>query len=368
MARNSLVPSSQSPGTFLEQVVGPGKGRIVELAEEPVSIGRSEDNKVVIPSGSVSRHHALVVRDTEGNFLIKDNGSKNGISVNGNIVSESGLRDGDVVQMGDFVFRFNDPNSRPLAPPEAAPEAPYVAPEPVAAPGAFSGVAAQAQDAMAQIGLKPTKRGGGRRSNRPLLYGGLLLVGAMVYFMGGDDKPKTTAKSDKADSAAVSTEKPSDKPYMNNLDPKSAQVPQDKTGGLDEPGKTASEVALENLDPNNTTLREAEQNFRKGRREYLAKNYQRAIQSFQAALSFDRQHRLARFYLQLSVAEAEADAMKQMELGVKYFQSLQYDRAIYHFNQVMAMMAHRPQHQMVPKARDYVKKCQDLLRAAEMFP
>lgn len=364
MARHSLVPSSDSPITFLEQVVGPGKGRIVELGVEQVTIGRSEDNNVVIPSGSVSRHHALVVRTTEGNYLIKDNGSKNGISVNGSVVPEATLRDGDVVQLGDFVFRFNDPSSRGAGPVEAPAAIPSV---PVPGPEAAFPSVPQAPDVYGgQIGLKPTKRGG-PRSNRPLLYGGLLLVLAMVYLMGGEETPKTTEKADKPAAAAIG-DKPAEKPYLDNLDPKTAEIPQDRTGGLEEPGKTAAEVALERLDMSNTTLREAEQNFRKGRREYLAKNYQRAIQSFQAALSFDRTHKLARFYLQLSVAESEADANKQMELGVKYFQALQYDRAIYHFNQVAAQLAHRPQHPLIPKARDYVKKSQDLLRAAEMFP
>ena len=40
-------------------------------------------------------------------MTVRDNGSKNGISVNGIRMEEAELKEGDIVQVGDFIFRFN---------------------------------------------------------------------------------------------------------------------------------------------------------------------------------------------------------------------------------------------------------------------
>jgi hypothetical protein len=57
-----------------------------------------------------------------------------------------------------------------------------------------------------------------------------------------------------------------------------------------------------------------------------------------------------------------------MEIGVKYFESLQYQRAIYHFNEVVALLAHRPAEALVKEAEKYIDQCRRRLQAAELFP
>src|SRR5581483_8786214 len=108
--------------------------------------------------------------------------------------------------------------------------------------------------------------------------------------------------------------------------------------------------------------------FRKGRREYLDKNYQRAMDDFTTALTIYRGHELAEKYLQRTYAEAEQAAKSNMEMGVRYFEALQYKRAIYHFNEVMALLAHRPNEPLVKEAEKYVEQAKRRLQAAELFP
>lgn len=69
-------------------------------------LGRALDNDIVVGHSSVSRHHASIVANN-GSFMLRDLGSQNGTFVAGKRVSESALRDGDAVRLGEasFIFR-----------------------------------------------------------------------------------------------------------------------------------------------------------------------------------------------------------------------------------------------------------------------
>lgn len=66
---------------------------------DSLSIGRSSNNSIVIEHPSVSRSHAQIVRDHR-TFRLKDLGSSNGLSVNGQKVDEIVLDDGVSVRLG----------------------------------------------------------------------------------------------------------------------------------------------------------------------------------------------------------------------------------------------------------------------------
>jgi pSer/pThr/pTyr-binding forkhead associated (FHA) protein len=81
----------------------------LELGDGEASIGRSSECSLVLPSGSVSRRHARVVRQGP-NYAIEDLGSSNGTFVNGE--RTEGLRvlkDQDEVKLGSIVGRFVKP-------------------------------------------------------------------------------------------------------------------------------------------------------------------------------------------------------------------------------------------------------------------
>jgi uncharacterized RDD family membrane protein YckC len=88
--------------------------REVTLARDAaLSIGRDPTNDVVLPDAMVSRRHAIV-ESRGGLVYLRDCGSANGCVVNGERVSERGLRDGDVLAIGTvrIVFRA-DPEESP---------------------------------------------------------------------------------------------------------------------------------------------------------------------------------------------------------------------------------------------------------------
>jgi DNA-binding response OmpR family regulator len=72
---------------------------VLDESEAEVTIGRSSDCTITIPVRWVSRVHAIV-RPQQGQFLLEDAGSKNGVFVNGQrVVKPHALADGDIIQL-----------------------------------------------------------------------------------------------------------------------------------------------------------------------------------------------------------------------------------------------------------------------------
>src|SRR4029079_5592044 len=81
-------------GTPAALVLADGRG--VELGEETARIGRLPDCTIPLSDSHASRHHAEV-RRTDAGFVIVDLDSLNGTTVNGVVVHEKTLEDGDVI-------------------------------------------------------------------------------------------------------------------------------------------------------------------------------------------------------------------------------------------------------------------------------
>jgi pSer/pThr/pTyr-binding forkhead associated (FHA) protein len=70
-------------------------------------IGRNAHSEVMLDNIAVSRHHATVVyRSPE--YLVVDEGSQNGLYVNGQLEDTRVLSDGDTIQVGKFELVFNE--------------------------------------------------------------------------------------------------------------------------------------------------------------------------------------------------------------------------------------------------------------------
>jgi pSer/pThr/pTyr-binding forkhead associated (FHA) protein len=93
-------------GTPTISVSGQGINKTFELHKPTMTIGRKENNDIVIPVQTVSGNHAILTNEG-GNWFITDNGSTNGIIVNGNKVSKHILKQGDKIQLGGALITFN---------------------------------------------------------------------------------------------------------------------------------------------------------------------------------------------------------------------------------------------------------------------
>lgn len=70
----------------------------------PVTIGRDARNTIVLPTGRVSRQHALI-EEEGGNLVIVDQGSTNGTFVNNQRQERAILKPGDTIRIGPYELR-----------------------------------------------------------------------------------------------------------------------------------------------------------------------------------------------------------------------------------------------------------------------
>jgi len=80
----------------------------VMLVGESRVLGRKPSCDYAIADPTVSGRHAELSRTAEG-WRIKDLGSRNGTRVNGWLVDERALEEGDIVALGAAVFVFRPP-------------------------------------------------------------------------------------------------------------------------------------------------------------------------------------------------------------------------------------------------------------------
>src|SRR5436190_9876654 len=106
-------------------------GRSHELKTDKTTIGRVEDNTFQIAEPSVSSHHCEVeMRGSD--VLVKDLNSTNGTFVNGEKVTESVLKPGQTLRVGQVEIRLETEGMPAPAPAPASAAAP--APAPASAP------------------------------------------------------------------------------------------------------------------------------------------------------------------------------------------------------------------------------------------
>lgn len=80
-------------------------GRTHELKVDKTTIGRVEDNTFPIIEPSVSSHHCeVLLRGSE--VFVKDLNSTNGTFINGEKISESVLKPGQVLRLGQIEMRL----------------------------------------------------------------------------------------------------------------------------------------------------------------------------------------------------------------------------------------------------------------------
>ena len=119
-------PAPPRPRLLVE--TGDGGSIEVPLGDAALTIGKGSDNELVLTDPSVSRNHATILKEG-GVYRIVDNGSRNGVIVNGVKMADATrvLQNGDVVVLGRTQIRFVD-QAQAAAVSTASPET--AAPEP----------------------------------------------------------------------------------------------------------------------------------------------------------------------------------------------------------------------------------------------
>lgn len=95
------------------------KGQSWEISQESYVIGRVDSCNIHLPDSTVSSKHASLVRQPNGSYLLKDEGSTNGTKVNGTKLSgDHKLANGDVFQVGSIELMFEMEGAEVAHPPK----------------------------------------------------------------------------------------------------------------------------------------------------------------------------------------------------------------------------------------------------------
>jgi pSer/pThr/pTyr-binding forkhead associated (FHA) protein len=161
-------------------------GRSHELTVDKTTIGRVDDNTFQLADGSISSHHCeILLRGSD--VVVKDLNSTNGTFINGEQVTETVLKPGQTLRLGQVELRLETDGV------SSSPIPSGNAPAPAAAPAAASSAKRMDQTVVMQRGvslneLEQGPRSGGfdttskafskkdNKTNRMFLIGGIVLV------------------------------------------------------------------------------------------------------------------------------------------------------------------------------------------------
>lgn len=341
--RNWKTPKQAGERARLKVVHGPDSGSVFVVTAAKFSIGRGEENDVVIGDVRASRRHAELVRRPNGSWHLSDLGSQNGVVWNGKITREADLRAGDVVTVGETAFEFvpEESGTRLMTAPPKAISTDHVAGRPalravpaVASAPALGGlqVAGAADGASLQgipgLGAGSGLDGGAAEKRKKLIriVLGVVFAAAMLY-----DPPKNTAPKDpkklEAMKKAAREKRDAERELASFLPPLPA------TGPL-----AASETF-----------------FQEGFREFREKNYLRARVQFETALQINPGHGLARSYLQQSERAIGGEVESHLDRGRRDFDSGKLRSARGHFEAVLRLLYRDPENPSFLEARDQLK-------------
>lgn len=104
-ATEVILPESRVSALLIVKEDKKSGKTVYEINRGVTSIGRDEDNDIVLTNSSVSGHHAKIRYEDDG-YFIYDFASTNGTRVNGRKIYRKRINDGDIIQIGQPAFTF----------------------------------------------------------------------------------------------------------------------------------------------------------------------------------------------------------------------------------------------------------------------
>ena len=102
-----VQPDYHRGGEQLTVLDGPTAGKHYSLNTDIISIGRGQENDIVIPMDTVSSNHAELTKEEEG-WVLRDLASGNGTYVNGERIGHQVLQNGDVLRLDCVSLRYEE--------------------------------------------------------------------------------------------------------------------------------------------------------------------------------------------------------------------------------------------------------------------
>lgn len=307
--RHTSVPKQAGELARLKVVHGPDAGAIYVLTGARATLGRGEDNDVVISDLKASRLHAELLLGP-GGWSFRDLASSNGVMLNGKAAQSAALKLGDAITVGETTLEFT--------PVEAGTQL-------LTAPARSIDRIHAEQSAMAarKAGVRALGKLGGSGSGPS--------PAAMNPTVPKNDKKRTLLLVTGAALVALMLIFPEEKgpPARGG----SSRKPSAKGGG--EARDLAAFLPKVQEGP---TSRTADTFFRTGFREYREGNYLRARIQFETVLQIDPGHSLAKRYLEDCEHAISEEVKSHLDIGKKSLEAGKLRQAKGHFEAVIRLL------------------------------
>jgi hypothetical protein len=302
---------------------GPMKGAVQLLTHKVIVIGRSSECDIVILNDpKCSRKHAKVEWSSDG-FVIRTLSTHNALTVNGTPTNEELLAEGDVICLGDSELRFNAgaelDNSNPgirkevslrlVEPTPAQRPKQMQSPAPIAAHGTAQPVGTQ----IIHPASSPRRSSQPQGNNKRFYVYGFFVLMVIWLFYPTNKKLKPEVK------LRTQEQTDTDAAELQKL-------------------KESAENGRRNIANSSFEMRQAQENYVKGFRDFRKGQYERSMEAFEACLSLYPEHVLCNRYAKLSRRKFAELIQYHMVLGRKYREQEQYRPCLAAFRNVMTMV------------------------------
>lgn len=105
LVQTIITKNKRTEEATLIGLKGPVRGRNFLLVGRKVLLGRGDSCDIILDDLNASRKHVLITMGREGHLLV-DQKSKNGVYINHERKARHKLENGDIVEIGSSLFRF----------------------------------------------------------------------------------------------------------------------------------------------------------------------------------------------------------------------------------------------------------------------
>ncbi len=328
----------------LEVVKGPHSGQKFTFTKPQISIGRGNENQVVLSQDlRVSRVHAEI-KNSDGQLYFTNVSQKNYVLVDGAKTEFHQLQKDCVLTIGESEIKFRLVTAKPpshLTPVRTnqplTPAAAVGGPKPLAqAPLAKAHIAPMANigvHSRPQANQYSMNKAAPESNGRFRFYLILGVIGMVLYFAFFNSNPKSGKKESIRNSEAIEKEMQKSQEQIEILEARLSKK-------------------------NNLSYKRAEENFIKGFRDYQKGQYVRAREYFRIVLNLNPEHIEARKYYEQSTIKHRKVMEFNFIEGLKNKERKNYRLCKSAFSQVLVLaQGDRSSYEKYDEAEKYLREC-----------
>ena len=319
--KSTQVPRQNGEMARVKVVKGPDYGALYIIVGKKASIGRGEENDIVISDLKASRRHAEVLFTPSG-WEVRDAGSANGILYNGVASRSARLKTADTISLGETTLEFMgaEQGTQMLMAPAKSLE--QVAADQRAIQARDDRIKSLRMPELLRAAKGAAASAGAPKNGLNPRIVVLAIAGIAIFMMDGeDDKPKARKPA--------STEAPLESRDLSDFLPDSPEQGMSKS---------------------------AEMFYRAGYREYRQGNWLRAKVQFETVLQVQPAHALAKIYLQNSNKNIEREVQEHLDHGRKDLDAGKLKSARGHFEAVQRLLFRDQSNAKLVEAKELLEK------------